>query len=98
VKSGYVLAFALVIALTAQAKAQAAIDDQTSCSAAVDAFDSHDREKIHEVEAYIESVFGQIDQRQRDSGEARMLAQPNDRGGEYGAVRALYGLSNVPEK
>ena len=76
-----VLAFALLIALTGQAKAQAVIDDQTSCSAAVEAFDSHDKEKMREVVAYIESVFGQLDQRQRDSGEVGMLAQPNDQEG-----------------
>ena len=48
-----VLAFAVVIALTAQAKAQAVLDDQTPCSAAVEAFDSHDKEKMREVVAYI---------------------------------------------
>ena len=77
----YVLAFALMIALTAQAKAQVVLDDHTPCSAAVEAFDSHDKEKMREVVAYIESVFGQLDQRQRDSGEFGMLAEPNDREG-----------------
>ena len=77
----YVLAFALMIALTAQAKAQVVLDDHTPCSAAVEAFDSHDKEKMREVVAYIESVFGQLDQRQRDSGEVGMLAQPNDQEG-----------------
>jgi hypothetical protein len=75
----YVLAFALVIALTAQAKAQVVLDDQTPCSALVNAFDSHDKEKMREVVAYIESVFRQLDQAQRDSGEVGMLAQPKDR-------------------
>jgi hypothetical protein len=70
-----------MIALTAQAKAQVVLDDQTPCSAAVEAFDSHDKEKMREVVAYIESVFGQLDQRQRDSGEVGMLAEPNDREG-----------------
>jgi hypothetical protein len=70
-----------MIALTAQAKAQVVLDDQTPCSAAVEAFDSHDKEKMREVVAYIESVFGQLDQRQRDSGEVGMLAQPNDQEG-----------------
>ena len=82
----YVLAFALMIALTAQAKAQVVLDDHTPCSAAVEAFDSHDKEKMREVVAYIESVFGQLDQRQRDSGEVGMLAEPNERG-EYPNVR-----------
>ena len=77
----YVLAFALMIALTAQTKAQVVLDDHTPCSAAVEAFDSHDKEKMREVVAYIESVFGQLDQRQRDSGEVGMLAQPNDQEG-----------------
>jgi hypothetical protein len=72
----YVLAFALMIALTAQAKAQVVLDDHTPCSAAVEAFDSHDKKKMREVVAYIESVFGQLDQTQRDSGEPGMLAQP----------------------
>jgi hypothetical protein len=53
----YVLAFALMIALAAQAKAQVVLDDHTPCSAAVEAFDSHDKEKMREVVAYIESVF-----------------------------------------
>jgi hypothetical protein len=70
-----------MIALTAQAKAQVVLDDHTPCSAAVEAFDSHDKEKMREVVAYIESVFGQLDQHQRDSGEVGMLAQPNDREG-----------------
>jgi hypothetical protein len=30
---------------------------------------------------YIESIFGQLDQRERDTGEPGMLAQPNDREG-----------------
>jgi hypothetical protein len=70
-----------MIAFTAQAKAQVVLDDQTLCSAVVNAFDSHDKEKMREVVAYIESVFGQLDQRERDTGEPGMLAQPNDREG-----------------
>jgi hypothetical protein len=77
----YVLALALVIASTAQAKAQVVLDDQTPCSAVVNAFDSHDKEKMREVVAYIESVFRQLDQAQRDSGDVGMLAQPKDREG-----------------
>jgi hypothetical protein len=117
----YVLAFAIVIAIIAQAKAQAGLDDQTPCSAVVQAFDSHDKEKMREVVAYIENVFGQLDQREKDSGEAGI--QPEDREGNiltsvavglcrqrptetirneasraYRIVRALYGLSNAPEK
>jgi hypothetical protein len=76
----YVVAFAFLIALSAQAKAQPLIDDQTPCSVAVRAFDSQDKEKIREAEAFIESVFEQVDQRRRDSGEPGILAQPNDRG------------------
>jgi hypothetical protein len=119
----YVLAFAIVIAIIAQAKAQAGLDDQTPCSAVVQAFDSHDKEKMREVVAYIESVFGQLDQREKDSGEAGILTQPEGREGNilrsvavglcrqrptetirneasraYRIVRALYGLSNAPEK
>jgi hypothetical protein len=59
VKSGYILAFALAISLTAQAKAQAAvIDDQTACAAAIDTLESPDKEKMRPVWAYIEGVFG----------------------------------------
>ena len=47
---------------------------------AVRAFDSQDKEKIREAEAFIESVFEQVAQRRRDSGEPGILAQPNDRG------------------
>ena len=49
----YVVAFAFLIALSAQAKAQPLIDDQTPCSVAVRAFDSQDKEKIREAEAFI---------------------------------------------
>jgi hypothetical protein len=62
-------------------KTQAVIDDQTPCSAAVEAFDSHDKKKMREAVEYIESIFGQLDQRERDTGEPGMLAQPNDREG-----------------
>jgi hypothetical protein len=77
----YVLAFAIVSAIIAQVKAQAVFDDQTPCSAAVEAFNSHDEEKMREVAAYIEGVFGQLDQREKDNGEAGILAEPNDREG-----------------
>src|ERR1700680_724388 len=76
-----VLAFALLIALTAQANAQVVLDDHTPCSAAVEAFASHDKEKMREVVAYIDSVFGQLDQAQRTSGEVGSLAQQNDQEG-----------------
>jgi hypothetical protein len=66
VKSGHFLAFALAVALTAQAKAQAAMDDLTSCSAAIDDLDSLDKEKMRAVWAYIEGVFGRLDQRHRE--------------------------------
>ena len=36
-KFGYILAFALAISLTPQAKAPVVIDDQTPCAAAIDA-------------------------------------------------------------
>ena len=81
VKSGrYGLVFALVVALTAQAKAQAVIlDDQTPCSAVVDAFDSPDKDKMRAVGAYIEGVFEQIDRRYRERGEPGILVGLNDR-------------------
>jgi hypothetical protein len=79
VKSGYILAFALAISLTAQAKAQAVIDDQTACAAAIDALESPDKEKMRPVWAYIEGVFGRLDQRHRESGEPGILVEMNDR-------------------
>jgi hypothetical protein len=69
-----------VIALTAHAKAQAVIlDEQTPCSAAVDAIDSPDKDKMRVVETYIEGVFAKLDQRYRESGEPGILVGLNDR-------------------
>jgi hypothetical protein len=80
VKSRNVLAFALVIALTAHAKSQAVIlDEQTTCSAAIDAFDSPDKDKMRAVGTYIEGVFAKLDQRYRESGEPGILVGLNDR-------------------
>lgn len=78
-KSGYILAFALAISLATQVKAQAVIDEQTPCAAAIDALESPDKEKMRPVRAYIEGVFGRLDQRHQESGEPGILIGMNDR-------------------
>jgi uncharacterized protein YjhX (UPF0386 family) len=80
----YVLAFALMIALTAQAKAQVVLDDHTPCSAAVEAFDQ-------EGSILISVAVGFCRQRQKETIR-------DEAGRAYRVGRGLYGLSSAPEK
>jgi hypothetical protein len=71
------------------AKSATEINDGTSCSSAIKAFDNKEGPDMRMVRDYIKGVMYELDQSHTDSGEPGILAQMSDGGQIQVAIQSV---------